>query len=128
VFSDLNIPNKLNHSIDYREVTSEYDRLLRSCHQEWEELFQRDSDHTGAWQPPPTRYLDFLTFFIIFSAYLTDEACELRVKLLPLYVPRTFTAFALFNSLIVCVPFQLRQLRKAGHILARVSTGIPAWF
>ncbi|KAI9447292.1 hypothetical protein F5148DRAFT_1371274 [Russula earlei] len=60
VFSDPTVPNSLNRSIDFREVTLEHDRLLTNCRQEWAERFERDSDHS-------------------------DAACEFRVKLLPFY-------------------------------------------
>ncbi|KAH9018312.1 hypothetical protein EDB84DRAFT_1566471 [Lactarius hengduanensis] len=61
VFSDLDVPNGLNRSIDFREVTLEYDQLLHNCREEWAERFARDSDPS-------------------------DPACEFRAKLLPLYV------------------------------------------
>jgi hypothetical protein len=60
VFSDPNVPNGLNRSIDFRAVTLEHDRLLTSYRQEWAERFEQDSDHS-------------------------DAACEFRVKLLPFY-------------------------------------------
>jgi hypothetical protein len=60
VFSDPNVPNGLNRSIDFRAVTLEYDQLLKDCREEWSERFARDSDHN-------------------------DAACEFRVKLLPFY-------------------------------------------
>ncbi|KAH9162835.1 fungal-specific transcription factor domain-containing protein [Lactarius sanguifluus] len=60
VFSDLNVPNGLNRSIDFREVTLEYDQLLHNCREEWAERFARDSDPN-------------------------DPACEFRAKLLPFY-------------------------------------------
>ncbi|KAH9024620.1 fungal-specific transcription factor domain-containing protein [Lactarius pseudohatsudake] len=60
VFSDLDVPNGLNRSIDFREVTLEYDQLLHNCREEWAERFARDSDPS-------------------------DPACEFRAKLLPFY-------------------------------------------
>jgi hypothetical protein len=48
VFSDPNVPNGLNRSIDFRAVTLEHDRLLSNYRQEWAERFERDSDHSGA--------------------------------------------------------------------------------
>ncbi|KAH9030570.1 fungal-specific transcription factor domain-containing protein [Lactarius deliciosus] len=60
VFSDLEVPNGLNRSIDFREVTLEYDQLLHDCREEWAERFARDSDPS-------------------------DPACEFRAKLLPFY-------------------------------------------
>jgi len=60
VFSDPDVPNGLNRSIDFRAVTLEYDQLLKSCREEWAERFVRDSDHS-------------------------DPACEFRTKLLPFY-------------------------------------------
>ncbi|KAI9439194.1 fungal-specific transcription factor domain-containing protein [Lactarius indigo] len=60
VFSDVDVPNGLNRSIDFRAVTLEYDQLLHNCREEWAERFARDSDHN-------------------------DAACEFRVKLLPFY-------------------------------------------
>jgi len=61
VFSDPNVPNGLNCSIDFRAVTLEHDRLLTDWRQEWAERFEQDSDHN-------------------------DEASEFRVKLLPFYM------------------------------------------
>ena len=52
VFSDPNIPNGLNRSIDFREVTLEHDQLLKNYRQEWVERFEWDSDHTGSWHLP----------------------------------------------------------------------------
>jgi hypothetical protein len=52
VFSDPNVPNGLNRSIDFRAVTLEHDQLLANCRQEWAERFARDSDHTGSWHLP----------------------------------------------------------------------------
>jgi hypothetical protein len=60
VFSDPNVPNGLNRSIDFRAVTLEHDQMLTDYRQEWAGRFERDSDHT-------------------------DAACEFRVKLLPFY-------------------------------------------
>jgi hypothetical protein len=60
VFSDPNVPNGLNRSIDFRAVTLEYDQLLKDCREQWAEIFAQDSDHN-------------------------DAACEFRVKLLPFY-------------------------------------------
>jgi len=60
VFSDPDVPNGLNRSIDFRAVTLEYDQKLKSCREEWAERFARDSDHS-------------------------DPACEFRTKLLPFY-------------------------------------------
>jgi len=86
VFSDPTVPNGLNRSIDFRAVTLEHDRLLSNYRQEWAERFERDSDHSGAgfrgYAYPP--HAASLTF----SGHGTDAACEFRVKLLPLYVPR----------------------------------------
>jgi hypothetical protein len=48
VFSDPDVPNGLNRSIDFRAVTLEYDQLLKNCREEWAELFAQDSDHNGA--------------------------------------------------------------------------------
>ncbi|KAH9995295.1 fungal-specific transcription factor domain-containing protein [Russula vinacea] len=60
VFSDPNVPNGLNCSIDFRAVTLVHDRMLADYRQEWADRFEQDSDHTNA-------------------------ACEFRVKLLPFY-------------------------------------------
>jgi hypothetical protein len=49
VFSDPNIPNGLNRSIDFRAVTLEHDQLLTNYRQEWAERFKLDSDHSGSW-------------------------------------------------------------------------------
>jgi len=73
VFSDPNVPNGLNCSIDFRAVTLEHDRLLTDWRQEWAERFEQDSDHS-------------------------DEASEFRVKLLPLYVEGSSPAFAPSDS------------------------------
>jgi hypothetical protein len=80
VFSDPRMPNGLNHSIDLRAVTLEYDRLLTSYRQEWVELFERDSDHTGAQDLPLTHVSH--TYLITRSRI--DAACEFRVKNLSL--------------------------------------------
>jgi hypothetical protein len=48
VFSDPNVPNGLNRSIDFRAVTLEHDQLVTDCRQVWAERFARDSDHTGS--------------------------------------------------------------------------------
>jgi hypothetical protein len=47
VFSDPNVPDGLNRSIDLHLVTLEHDRLLVNYRQEWAERFELDSDHTG---------------------------------------------------------------------------------
>ncbi|KAH8976971.1 fungal-specific transcription factor domain-containing protein [Lactarius hatsudake] len=60
VFSDLDVPNGLNRSIDFRAVILEYDQLLHNCREEWAERFARDSDPN-------------------------DLACEFRAKLLPFH-------------------------------------------
>jgi hypothetical protein len=60
VFSDPNVPNRLNRSIDFRAVTLEHDQQLTNYRQEWAERFERDSNHN-------------------------DPACVFRVKLLPFY-------------------------------------------
>ncbi|KAH9051379.1 fungal-specific transcription factor domain-containing protein [Lactarius deliciosus] len=60
VFSDLDVPNGLNRSIDFRAVILEYDQLLHNCREEWAERFARDSDPS-------------------------DLACEFRAKLLPFH-------------------------------------------
>ncbi|KAH9031018.1 fungal-specific transcription factor domain-containing protein [Lactarius pseudohatsudake] len=60
VFSDPDVPNGLNRSIDFCAVTLEYDQLLHNCREEWAERFARDSDSS-------------------------DPACEFRAKLLPFH-------------------------------------------
>jgi hypothetical protein len=52
VFSDPNVPNGLNRSIDFRAVTLEHDQLLTNYRQEWAERFEQDSDHSGSWHMP----------------------------------------------------------------------------
>ena len=47
VFSDPNVPDGLNRSIDWHAVTLEHDRMLGNHRQEWTERFEQDSDHTG---------------------------------------------------------------------------------
>lgn len=49
VFSDPNVPNGLNRSIDFRAVTLEHDQQLTNYRQEWAERFERDSDRNGLW-------------------------------------------------------------------------------
>jgi hypothetical protein len=51
------------------------------------------------------------------------QACEFRVKLLPLYVIMHSRRLSIADPL----PFtQLHQLRETSHVLVRVSKGIPA--
>jgi hypothetical protein len=86
VFPDPTVPNGLNQQIDFRAVTLDHDRLLSNYRQEWAERFERDSDHSGARFLPislPPRAAS-----LTFSDHGADAACEFRVKLLPLYVPR----------------------------------------
>jgi hypothetical protein len=97
VFSDPDVPNGLNRSIDFRAVTLEHDRLLTTYRQEWAERFKQDSDHSGA-RDPPLSISASLTFAICFPGVGTDAACEFRVKLLPLYVDGAFSGI-----LILCL-------------------------
>jgi hypothetical protein len=48
VFSDPNVPNGLNRSIDFRAVTLEHDQQLTNYRQEWAERFERDSNPNGS--------------------------------------------------------------------------------
>jgi hypothetical protein len=90
VFSDPTVPNGLNRSIDFRAVTLEHDRLLSNYRQSTARSGQSASseirtipvrDSCGYAYPPHAASLTF-------SGHGTDAACEFRVKLLPLYVPR----------------------------------------
>jgi len=64
VFSDPDVPNGLNRSVDFCAVTLEYDQLLNSYRDEWAERFVQDSDHSGA------GYL--LSFFLVLT-WLTSR-------------------------------------------------------
>ena len=48
VFSDPNVPNRLNRMIDFRAVTLEHDQQLTNYRQEWAERFERNSNHNGS--------------------------------------------------------------------------------
>jgi hypothetical protein len=50
VFSDPDVPNGLNRTIDFRAVTLEYDQQLTEYREEWTGRFERDSDHSGVWR------------------------------------------------------------------------------
>ena len=52
MFSDLNVPNRLNRSIDFRAVTLGHDQQLTNYRQEWAERFERDSNHNGSCHLP----------------------------------------------------------------------------
>jgi hypothetical protein len=99
VFSDPNVPNGLNRSIDFRAVTLEHDQQLTNYRQEWAERFERDSNHAGSCHPL-LRCLSsaFPDIALIFSDHDTDAACVFRVKLLPLYVAESSPVFVLSDS------------------------------
>ena len=129
VFSDPNVPNGLNRSIDFRAVTLEHDRLLTSYRQEWAERFEQDSDHSGARDPP----LSLLgTADICHSFFRWWYRCGLRVPCQASSLVRCRSLLWRFGPLIsrgsFCAFFalQLRELREARHVLVWVPKGIPA--
>jgi hypothetical protein len=104
VFSDPNVPNGLNRSIDFRAVTLEHDQLLTNYRQEWAERFERDSDHSGSWHLS-LRLPDIaLNIFPVTaqmrraSSVLSSYLCTLRslLRCLPFKFTGSFGAFFAF--------------------------------
>ena len=92
MFSDPNVPNGLNRSIDFRAVTLEFDQQLTNYRQVWAERFEQDSNNTGSC------HLLLRTYpwpFLILFGHGIDPDCVFRVKLLPLYVAESYPVFVL---------------------------------
>jgi hypothetical protein len=101
VFSDPNVPNGLNRSIDFRAVTLEHDQQLTNYRQEWAERFERDSNHAGSCHLP-LRYLSsaFPDIALIFPVTVQMRpACSVSSSCL-----------CTLQSLLRCLSFLIRRL------------------
>ena len=110
MFSDPNVPNGLNRSIDFRAVTLEHDQQLTNYRQEWAERFERDSDHNGSCHSL-SRYLSsaFPDIDLIFPVTLQMRpACSVSSSCL-----------CTLQSLIRCLSFLIHRLVL--HVVSRCS-------